>query len=259
MIAGLLLTACAQDEIPEPITDEAPDAVVTDWISLFYGDDLNNFEQVGDGAWNIIDNYVESVDGQVGFLVTKDSYQDFDLHVEFWPSSDVNSGVFMRCENSTDIANEKCYELNIMDEHPRRYNATGAIINLAPPIVEIKTADQWNTFEISVRGDHIVIELNGTLVVDFRDQSFTAGPIGFQGKNGLIRFRNIQVRPHKSSVQIGADTVAAARMEGSVVCACPPVRSLGEFLNAKWATAFPGIRLERISAVGDWPARISVE
>jgi iron(III) transport system substrate-binding protein len=34
---------------------------------------------------------------------------------------------------------------------------------------------------------------------------------------------------------------------------------LGEFLDAQWAAAFPGIRLERISAVGDWPARIAVE
>ena len=30
-------------------------------------------------------------------------------------------------------------------------------------------------------------------------------------------------------------TIAAAEAEGSVICACPPVGALGEFLDAEWA------------------------
>ena len=38
------------------------------------------------------------------------------------------------------------------------------------------------------------LEVDGTLVVDFRNSSFTQGPIGLQSNGGLIRFRNVKVR-----------------------------------------------------------------
>jgi hypothetical protein len=47
-----------------------------------------------------------------------------------------------------------------------------------PPMQEIETANQWNAFDISARGGHIIVELNGTIVIDFRDQAFSNGPIG---------------------------------------------------------------------------------
>lgn len=256
---ALALTACAQDDVPVALSDETDNRPGADWETLFAGEDLNAFDEVGDGNWRIIDDYVESGDGDHGFLVTKGIYRDFELHVEFWPSTDANSGVFMRCQDQAEIANETCYELNIMDEHPKRHNATGSIINLAAPREDIKTAGKWNNFDITVRGSRIIVRLNDSVVVDFRDQSFDEGPIGLQGKSGTIRFRNVKVKPLATEEEIWAQTVAAAEKEGSVVCACPPVRSLGEFLDAEWSSTFPNIALERISAVGDWPARITVE
>jgi hypothetical protein len=202
LLAGFLLSACSGGETPETGIADAPTSIAADWDTLFAGDNFDQFIQVGDGNWQIIDDYAESQGMSHGYLVSKDSYSDFDLHVEFWPGSDANSGVFMRCENSTEIVNEKCYELNIMDEHPKRSNATGSIINLAPPMQEIETAGQWNAFDISARGDHIVVELNGTVVIDFRDQTFSNGPIGLQSKTGLIRFKNIRVRPVPTSGEI---------------------------------------------------------
>ena len=253
VLAGLGIAACQQvEEISEPEKEG--------WITLFDGSSLGNFNRLGPADWQLIDNYVEG-DGYKGsFLVTKDSYRDFELVLDFWPSSDANSGVFMRCEGPEAIANETCIELNIMDEHPKRSNATGSIINLAPPLVEIRTADQWNTFEITAKGPHVVIRLNGTLVVDYEDERFIEGPIGFQNNGGLIRFRNIKIRPLASPVEENwAETISAAEDEGSVICACPPIGSLGAFLDAEWSAAYPGIALERTSAVGDWPSRIATE
>ena len=253
VLAGLAIAACQNAE-----DSSAPEE--DGWITLFDGGDLDNFNRLGDADWQFIDHYVEADGFKGSFLVTKENYRDFQLLVDFWPSSDANSGVFMRCQGPEQIANETCIELNIMDQHPKRSNATGSIINLAPPLVEIGTADQWNTFDITAEGPHVLIRLNGTVVVDYEDERFDEGPIGFQNNGGLIRFRNIKIRPLASSSEDKwAATVSAAEKEGSVICACPPIGSLGAFLDAEWSASFPGITLERTSAVGDWPSRIATE
>jgi len=255
----MLLTACQKQNESAEISIEALAPSNSSWETLFSGDSLDNFNKIGDSTWQIVDDYVESIDGDHSFLVTKNHYDDFEMHVEFWPSPDANSGVFLRCQNSEEIANETCYELNIYDLHSNPDNATGSIINLAAPLVAVQAGDRWNSFDISVIGSRIVVKLNDVLVVDFVDDSFSTGPIGLQSNGGLIRFRNVQVRPLPSEDDIWAATVSAAEREGAVVCACPPIGSLGEFLDAEWSSAFPNITLERTSAVGDWPSRITTE
>jgi ABC-type Fe3+ transport system substrate-binding protein len=255
----MLLTACQkQDALPE-ISIEAPAPSTSSWESLFSGDSLDNFNKIGDATWQIVDNYVESIDGEHSFLVTKNHYSDFEMHIEFWPSPDANSGVFLRCQIPNEIANETCYELNIYDLHSNPDNATGSIINLAAPLVAIQAGDRWNSFDISVRGSRIVVKLNDVTVVDFVDDSFSTGPIGLQSNGGLIRFRNVRIRLLQSDDEIWAEIVSAAEQEGSIICACPPIGSLGEFLDAEWSSEFPNITLERTSAVGDWPSRITTE
>ncbi len=192
VLAGLAIAACQNVEDSSVPEEDG-------WITLFDGSDLDNFNRLGDADWRFIEDYVEADDFKGSFLVTKENFRNFQLLVDFWPSADANSGVFMRCQGPEQIANETCIELNIMDEHPKRSNATGSIINLAPPLVEISTAGQWNTFDITAEGPHVLIRLNGTVVVDFEDERFDEGPIGFQSNGGLIRFRNIKIRPLASS------------------------------------------------------------
>lgn len=256
---ALLLSACQQQDFAPHVSGEVTDPSIAHWETLFSGENLDEFNRIGDANWQIVDNYVESVDGDHSFLVTKNHYGDFEMHVEFWPSPDANSGVFLRCQNPEEIANETCYELNIYDLHSNPDNATGSIVNLAAPLVAIQSGDRWNSFDISVIGSRIVVKLNDMLVVEFVDDSFSTGPIGLQSNGGLIRFRNVQVRPLPSEDDIWAATVSAAEREGAVICACPPIGSLGEFLDAEWSSAFPNITLERTSAVGDWPSRITTE
>jgi len=259
IITVLSVTACQLDERPTPPANRVSDSSAANWETLFSGEDLDHFDRIGDADWRIIDDYVESRDGVRSYLVSKDSYRDFELHVEFWPSPDANSGVFVRCQDRTAIADETCYEINIYDQHPNPANVTGSIVNRTTARELILAGDKWNSYDVTVRGSHIVVRLNDTVVIDVEDDTFAAGPIGLQSNGGLIRFRNVRVRPLATENGTWAETVAAAEREGSVVCACPPVRSLGEFLDAEWSAAFPAIELERISAVGDWPSRIAIE
>ena len=113
VLGALGIAACQQAaETPGPVKDG--------WITLFGGVDLLNFNRLGPADWQLIDDYVEG-DGYMGsFLVTKDSFSDFELVLDFWPSSDANSGVFMRCEGPDAIANETCIELNCFQRLEQR-------------------------------------------------------------------------------------------------------------------------------------------
>jgi hypothetical protein len=166
-----------------------------EWTTLFDGSNVGSFNTLGEAQWNIIDNYVEA-DGFTGsYLVTKEIYGDFELELEFWPSMDANSGVYIRNLSGEKIGADFGYEINIYDTNENPDNRTGAIIRFSPPMAEVIAGGKWNKYEIRAEGSRIVVHLNGTLVADLDDDTYASGPIAFQNNGGLIRFRNIRIRP----------------------------------------------------------------
>lgn len=168
-----------------------------EWTTLFDGSNLGSFNTLGEAQWIIIDDYVEA-DGYTGsYLVTKDNYGDFELELEFWPSMDANSGVYIRNQSGERIGADFGYEINIYDTNEYPDNRTGAIIRFSPPLVQVVAGGKWNKYEIKAEGTRIVVHLNGTLVADLDDDTYTSGPIAFQNNGGLIRFRDIRIKPGK--------------------------------------------------------------
>ena len=165
------------------------------WTTLFDGKSLTNFNQVGEANWTLANGIVEANKG-VGYLVTKQSYGDFDLRVEFWvDSGTANSGVYIRCQDGTKIADTTCYEANIFDQRPDQSGRTGSIVHVSKPSTNIDAAGKWNTYEISARGPRLIVKLNGTETVNAEDKKFARGPIALQYMAGTVRFRNVQIRP----------------------------------------------------------------
>lgn len=165
------------------------------WVTLFAGQDLSQFNKVGGPNWQIVGDVVESTSGEAGFLVTRGQYGDVQVSAEFWTSPDANSGIFMRCQDPTAIGATSCYEVNIYDQRADQTYRTGAIVDVAPPLAKMDAADRWNTFDIVMEGDHLMVTMNGTLMVDTHDSKFAAGAIGFQWSAGTVRFRNLKLRP----------------------------------------------------------------
>jgi len=160
-------------------------------------DDLTSFDgwhQVGNANWRIeLDEFVS--DEGNGHLVTDRSYQDFRITAEFFiDAPTANSGIYFRITDESTIRDTTAYEANINDERPDMEKSTGGLVNHAPPSEYIKTAGQWNTYDVSVQGDHIVIVLNGITTVDTRDTTHqNSGPISLQHLAGEVRFRNVVI------------------------------------------------------------------
>lgn len=149
---------------------------------------------VGDANWEFVDNeLVGSTKSGSGFIVTKQTYKNFNLELDFMPDSDINSGIFIRCENDT-LSSKNCYEINIWDTHPNQENRTGAVVNIYPPLGQVHTIGKWNTFKIMANMNHLQVWVNDVLTIDAQDDSHIEGYIGLQAA-GLeeIRFKNIKI------------------------------------------------------------------
>jgi hypothetical protein len=165
------------------------------WTTLFDGTSLNGWSRQGDANWMLADGAVQANKGS-GFLVTSGSYGDFDLRVEFWVDADANSGVFIRCEDPQKVGGMTCYEVNIYDKRPDQAYRTGGIVDTASPLARVDAGDRWNTYEISARGTHLTVSLNGTRTIDTNNSKHARGAIGLQYGEGIVKFRKVEIRTY---------------------------------------------------------------
>jgi hypothetical protein len=183
--AALVLGGCAQ-------------LGIGGWTTLVDGTKgMDNFNVVGQADWAGVDGAIQATKGGTtpSYLVTKNSYKDFTIRVEFWASDNANSGVFVRCQNPNQITDENCYEANIFDTRPDPSYGTGAIVKVAKLTAPmIKAGGKWNTYEITAQGKRLVLVLNGVKTVDVEDSKLASGPIGLQWGSGTIKFRKVEIR-----------------------------------------------------------------
>ncbi len=163
------------------------------WKLLFDGKSMNGWEPHGDGDWIVQDGTLACQGTKPSWLGSAGSYGDYTLKLEFRGAATVNSGIFLRSskEGQPHITG---YELQIWDTQPAGYN-TGSLVGTAKASPAHVTGGQWNRYEITAKGDHFTIVLNGQKVLDTADGKHAQGVIGFQCQKGHpIEFRNIRVR-----------------------------------------------------------------
>lgn len=186
-VALAALSACS-----EP----SPPVSADGWQTLFDGSTLDYFTVLGDANWRIEDDGV-TADQSTGpsWLVSKPDYSNFELELEFWVDTEANSGVFLRCQDREAVSDTSCYEVNIFDTRSDQTYRTGAIVNVAEPKEFVYTGGQWNRYQIMADGDHLKVTLNGRDMVDIEDSKFASGPIALQYGQGIVKFRNVKIRP----------------------------------------------------------------
>ena len=165
-----------------------------EWTTLLDGSTLDGWNEIGDATWTLVDGAVEG-DGEAGFLVTAESFSDFQLTFEFWIGEDSsNSGVFIRCTDPEQVGIDTSYEVNIADTIENPDFRSGAIVRVVGPSQTVKTAGKWNTYDITARGDRMTVILNGITTADAEDGQFANGVIALQHRTGLVKFRNVKIR-----------------------------------------------------------------
>jgi hypothetical protein len=168
------------------------------WTTLVDGErGMDNFTRVGEANWSASEGSLQASSGgkDPAYLVSKQSYSNFAMRVEFWASDDANSGVFLRCADRANITDENCYEANIFDQRPDPTYGTGAIVKVAKVSPMPKAGGKWNIYEITARGNRLVLVLNGVKTVDVEDSKLASGPFALQWGRGTIKFRKVEIQP----------------------------------------------------------------
>jgi len=174
------------------------------YVTLIDGDKgMENFNTIGDADWRAEGGAIVGTKGKGGYLVSKNSYKDFDLYVEFWANEDTQSGVFVRATDPKKVGADNAYEVNIFDKRPGAEYRSGSIVNFArvPVPTVYKTNGGWNTFRITAQGPEITVVFNGVVTAHMNNGQFKEGPIALQFGNrgkepgGTIKWRKMMIKP----------------------------------------------------------------
>ena len=191
LLTGFGLSACA----PMPGASGG-------WTTLINGaDGLDNFTRLGDANWRAEDGAIVADKGATSYLISKNSYKDFQIRAEFWADHTTNSGIFMRMSDRATISARNSYEVNIFDQRPDPTYGTGAIVDFAAVGPMPKAGGKWNTFDITAKGAQLIVLFNGVQTVNVTNAAFAQGPISLQFANGAnnvpggaIKWRKLQIR-----------------------------------------------------------------
>ena len=164
-----------------------------DFKTILDGTSLKGWNVVGNANWAVVDGAVQATMG-TGFLVTPESYGDFQITADIWVSDDANSGIFIRCSDPKSITATNAYEVNVYDRRPDPSYRTGAIVDVAKPLTMVNTGGKWNTMDITARGPRLTVLINGEKTVDVQDNKHARGPIALQYGAGTVKFRNVRLR-----------------------------------------------------------------
>ena len=173
------------------------------WTTLIDGEKgLDNFSRVGDANWRAEGGAIVADKGKGGFLLSKNSFKDFQLRAEFWADHSTNSGIYMRCSDPKNLNDKSCYEANIFDRRGDQTYATGGIVHRGKVLKSVKAGGQWNLYEITARGSKLTVVLNGTKTAEIENVQFPSGPIALQfgslppkaAPGGAIKWRKVQVK-----------------------------------------------------------------
>ena len=200
----LFLLACEPRKTSLPHSDSGPETgsspnrlspqeVRQGWILLWDGETTFGWEALGEAEWQTGNGVLSAASGNSGWLATNGQFADYLLKLEYRTASDGNSGVFLRSLKEG-APHETGYELQICDSHPSY--TTGSLVNHLKAKPVATDPDRWQSYEISIHGDHFVVWLNGEQILDARTEAHRTGHIGLQYNQGKsIEFRNIKLKP----------------------------------------------------------------
>jgi len=194
------------------------------WRSLFDGTSTAAWRgykvQGVPAGWTIVDG-VLTKSGEVGDLMTKDQFKNFELALDWKLGKGGNAGIFYRGTEDYDHIYWSGPEYQLLDDanHPdgqSRLTSAGADYGLYPSRAGVvNPADQWNSTLLVVNGNTVQHWLNGQKLLEYelgspdwtakvKASKFLAYPkygtapkgyIAIQGDHdGMLSIRNVRIR-----------------------------------------------------------------
>jgi hypothetical protein len=198
------------------------------WQLLFDGNSLTGWKgYLVDSItsnWQVANGCLQALgkgDDHSGYIVTRDTFSNFHLKLDFKLTKGSNSGIFYGVVDGnypTPYATGPEYQLidgaNWPDKLEDWQNVGADYAMHTAPSAKPNPINEWNTAEIIVLGTHVEHWLNGTKIVDFErwtpewtklktegkwkdypDYGMAkAGRLGLQDHGSVVYFRNFKIK-----------------------------------------------------------------
>jgi hypothetical protein len=206
VVFSFLLLCCAGAAWSSVSGFPPASAADTTVIELFNGKDLRGWINHGKELWYVENGELVCESGpykEYGYLGTADTYENFELTLEFRQEANGNSGVFIRSSIDgvriagwqAEVAPKGSHTGGIYESYGRGW--------LIQPEAEKESAlkeNDWNLMRIRCIGDEVTTWLNGVQMIQLKDAKIgAAGPgmIALQIHDGggiKVRWRNLRLK-----------------------------------------------------------------
>jgi len=186
------------------------------FVALFDGKDLSAWSAGPGNGWVVEDGVIALKNREDGKEHNEKEYGDFEFRCEYrWEKKGGNSGIALRTPDKGDPAYVGM-EIQLIDDEgwPGKladYQHTGSVYDVQPAKArKNKPIGEWNTVRIVCQGRKVLVEQNGTALVDANLDDYKEkadknhpglkrekGHIGFQSYNTRVEFRNVYIKELK--------------------------------------------------------------
>jgi hypothetical protein len=222
--AALLSSGCGSSAtVSGGAASNVPSGSSTEWRPLFDGQSLAGWRgyrsESPPAGWRVVDGTLVR-EGPGGDIMTTDTFENFELALDWNVAPGGNSGIFYRVTEKADATYETGPEMQVLDDARHRdgssrLTSAGSLYGLYPaPIGAVKPAGEWNTARIVMNRGHVEHWLNGvkTAEADIGSDDWnqrvanskfhqwpgfgkaSRGHIALQDHGDRVAYRNIRVR-----------------------------------------------------------------
>ncbi len=197
------LVGCGRTASPDT-SDGSGAAPGPQAISIFNGENLDGWTVHGTELWYVENGELvceSGPDAEYGYLRTNQTYDDFELTLDFRQEADGNSGVFFRSTIDgvrisgwqAEVAPPGLYTGGIYESYGR-----GWLIQPDSALDSALRMGEWNEMKLRVVGGRVTTWINGTEMIDLTDEQIGEGRghIALQIHDGggiKVRWRNLRV------------------------------------------------------------------
>jgi hypothetical protein len=170
-------------------------------IKLTEGNSLKGWHASTDtNQWTMQNGILKSEKSGAN-LITDQKFGDFKLHVEFRIPKGSNSGVYLRGRHEVQVTDGKGMAPS--------YGELGGVYGfIAPSEMVAGEPGEWQSFDITLIGRMITLDVNGKRVITSQEipgitggaldsNEGEPGPIYLQGDHGPVEYRNMVITPAK--------------------------------------------------------------
>lgn len=189
-LCGLFLAICTVN------ADDIGNLEKEGFVKIFNGKNLDGWKASdAAGSWTVTDDGSIRGKGERSHLFSPEQYTDLEFRAEVKTEKGSNSGMYFRVEYGPGWPKGYEAQVNNSSGDPKR---TGSLYNFVDVRSQIVPDGEWWTQHIICKGNHIIIKVNGKVVVDYIDKknTYSKGHVAFQqhDPHSVVYYRNVMVK-----------------------------------------------------------------